>query len=44
MIDDLKTSDHFEGRASTGSELFALLSDDFKKTFWANRPYNRKDS
>ena len=33
LIDDLKTSDHFEGRASTGSGLFALLSNDFEQIF-----------
>ena len=33
LIDDLKTSDHFEGRESTGSGLFALLSDDFEQIF-----------
>ena len=33
LIDDLKTSDHFEGRGSTGSGLFALLSDDFEQIF-----------
>ena len=33
LIDDLKTSDHFQGRASTGSGLFAFLSDDFEQIF-----------
>ena len=28
-----KSSDHFEGRASTGTGLFALLSDDFEQIF-----------
>ena len=33
LIDDLKSSDHFERRASTGSALFAPLSDDLEQIF-----------
>ena len=33
LIDDLKSSVDFEGRMSTGSGLFALLSDDFEQIF-----------
>ena len=33
LVDDLKSSVDFEGRMSTGSGLFALLSDDFEQIF-----------